>query len=540
MPLSQDRVKNNRDYLFKNPPEEQAGMDVRHSLRAGESIQVKIGVSFTSKANAIANLETECSDWDFDSVRAASRREWNEWLGRIEVQGGTRAQKTKFYTDLWHVLLGRHKLDDCSGDYPIYMDPQPNPRSSAPLRVFRLPLATDGTPRFHMYNSDAFWLTQWNLNVLWGLGWPEMLDEFSACLVQYADHGGALPRGPSAGGYTFIMTGSPATSLITAAYQKGLLRKVDAEHAFQTMKRNHLPGGGMGVGTFYDQNGWQPGNAGLTVQWAFEDWALAQMALKLGHGEDHTHFIRRSQGWPKLYNPEHGLLFPMNQDGTWITSDPLSGQGWIEANAWQGTFSVSHDIRGLAALMGGEANLSKKLNEAFERAAPTDFVYGYGQGTVSYANQPGCSNAHVFNHAGHPWLSQFWVRQVHEAAYGATTPDSGYGGHDEDQGQMGAISALMSMGLFSLRGTCDIDPAYEITSPVFDEVTIHLDPRYYQGKTFQIRTENNSAENCYIQGATLNGKPHPSVFLSNQTLSSGGELEIKLGPEPNRMWGTTP
>jgi len=156
---------------------------------------------------------------------------------------------------------------------------------------------------------------------------------------------------------------------------------------------------------------------------------------------------------------------------------------------------------------------------------------------VSYANQPGCSNAHVFNHAGKPWLSQYWVRRVNEQAYGAITPDKGYGGHDEDQGQMGGVSALMSMGLFSLKGTSSSEPMYDVTSPVFDTVTITLDPAYYPGKEFKIITHNNSEENCYIRKMTLNGNELGSPRFSHADYLRGGELEIWLGPEPNMNMG---
>lgn len=537
MPIADDRTKNNRKYLFKTLPEERVGVCARYHVAAGGQLRVKIAVSYTSIENARNNFAVECNHWDFASVRRAARDQWNEWLGRIQVKGGTREQKVKFYTDLWHVLLGRHKLDDASGDYPVYMAQKPSPRSSAALRIKRVPISAEGKPAFHMYNSDAFWLTMWNLNVLWGLGWPEHLDSFTASLVQYADNGGLLPRGPSAGGYTYIMAGCPATSMIACAYQKGLLRKVNADHAYDVMKRNHMPGGMMGVNDCYLNNGWSPGSAGVTVQWAFEDWALAQMAADLGREADAEYFLARSKGWRALVHPEHGLVFPKNADGSWLHTDPLSGRGWVEANSWQGTWSVSHDVRELAGRIGGTDKLCEKLNHAFDMAAPTDFVFGYGGGYVSYANQPGCSGAHVFNHADQPWLSQYWVRRVNEQAYGGTTPDAGYGGHDEDQGQMGGISALMSLGLFSLRGTCSREPIYEITSPVFDEVTITLDPEYYAGRRFIIKTHNNSKENCYIQKATLNGKPLSDCWLYHRDFAKGGQLELWLGPDPNRSWG---
>src|SRR5210317_748482 len=163
--------------------------------------------------------------------------------------------------------------------------------------------------------------------------------------------------------------------------------------------------------------------------------------------------------------------------------------------------------QGLAKLMEGPDKLAEKLNYAFEQSVANDFVSTYGDGYVSYGNQPGCSNAHVFNHVGFPWLSQYWVRRVSKQAYGGTNPNIGYGGHDEDQGQMGGVSALMKLGLFSLRGTCSKQPVYEITAPEFDEITIALDPRYYSGKELKIQTHDNSKENCYIQKAKLNGKP---------------------------------
>jgi len=517
-----------------------SGVSARYTVEAGQQVQVKVAVSYTSIDNARNNLISSCDRWDFEKVKDDAQDQWNHWLGRIDVKGGSDAQKIKFYTDLWHALLGRHKLDDASGDYPDYTQGQRQGSHTlnARLKVRSLPKDHTGRPRHHMYNSDAFWLTQWNLNVLWGLAWPEVLDNFAASLVQYADNGGLLPRGPCAGGYSYIMTGCPATNLIVSAYTKGLLTKTQAGHAYDVMKANHMPGGMMGIGDHYIDHGYHPGNAGLTLEAAFQDWALAQMAQGLGKAEDQAYFLKRSSGWKTLFNDEHKLIFPKDGNGNWLHENPLSGAGWVEANAWQATWSISHDIRGLVQLMGGEDTLCEKLNFAFEKAAPQDFVFGYGSGYVSYANQPGCSNAHVFNHAGKPWLSQYWVRRVNEQAYGAITPDKGYGGHDEDQGQMGGVSALMSLGLFSLRGTTGTDPVYEITSPVFDEIVFHLDSRYYQEGTFVVRTYDNSAENCYIQRARFNGAPLNRFWFRHADFAKGGLLELWLGPQPNESWGT--
>ena len=520
-----------------------AGVSANYQVNAGEQIQMKIAISYTSTENAWKNLKADSPHWDFDQYREASQKEWQEMLGRIQVKGGSYAQKVKLYTDLWHVLLGRKIINDVNGDYPDYTQGirDWNFTKSA-LKVRQLPLDGKGSPVFNMYNSDALWLTQWNINILWGLAWPEMLDDFSACLVQYARNGGLLPRGPNIGGYSYIMTGNPATNMLVSTFQKGLMKKVDPKEAFEIMKKNHMPGGMMGDTpeelSFYIENGYAPGNAGKTIEWAFQDWSLAQMAKKMGLKKEYKYFSERASRWTPIFREDQKLLFPKTEEGNWLHDDPLSMQGWVEANAWQGTWSLSHDIPTLAQLMGGNDTLAAKLNFAFEQSEKDDFVFGYGSGYVSYANQPGCSNAHVFNHAGKPWLSQYWVRKVNEQAYGAITPDKGYGGHDEDEGQMGAVSTLMSIGLFSLKGNNSTKPIYEVTSPVFDEIIIHLNKDYYQGDQFRIITKNNSTENCYIQSARLNHKPLNKAWFYHSEFEKGGQLELILGDTPNMDWGS--
>ena len=521
-----------------------AGIAAMFNTKAGDQVHMKIAVSYTTIENARKNLQAECTTWDFDAVKNETQRIWNDWLGKIDVKGGTTNQKVKFYTDLWHAVGGRKKLDDVSGDYP---DRTTGTRdgnfTDAVFKIKSLPKDAAGNSRFHMYNLDALWLTQWNLNILWGLGWPEVQDELAASMVQYAENGYLLPRGPSGGGYSYIMTSCPATNLIVSTFQKNILTRVDANFAFEKIKQNHMPGGMLGMTgskenlPFYIKNGYWPGNVGITIEAAFQDWGAAQMAKKLKRKNDYALFMKRSAGWKKCFNPEQKLLFPKNENGQFTHTDPLDGNGWVEANAWQGTWGVSHDIPGLAELMGGNDTLCAKLNYAFEKAAPSDFVYAYSGGYISYANQPGCSDAHVFNYAGKPWLTQKWVRMVQAQAYGGVTPDLGYGGHDEDEGQMGGVSALMAIGLFNLQGNESATPVYDITSPIFDEVTIKLDKRYYQGDKFVIKSYNNSSKNVYIQKASLNGKELNTFWFTHDIFAQGGLLEIWLGPEPNMQWG---
>lgn len=536
-----DKPFNSLDSIKRGPGDSLA-VAAGYQLKKGEVVKMKIGLSYTTIANARNNLKEECTTWNFNEVKDNAQKIWNEWLGKIEVNGGTVAQKIKFYTDLWHVLLGRHKTNDISGDYP---DRTTGKRAGnftdAIFKIKTIPKDAEGKQKFNMYNSDAFWLTHWNLNILWGLAWPEVMDDLSASMIEYANNGYLLPRGPSGGGYSYIMTSSPASNLIVSTYMKGLLTKTDSNHAYEVVKRNHLPGGMLGSKeeiNFYTKKGFWPGNAGITIEAAFQDWGIAQMAAKLGRKKDAKFFNDRSGNWRNCFDEEQKLLFPKDENGKFVHKDPLSGKGWVEANAWQATWGVSHAIPELVKKMGGSDSFCTRLNYAFEQAKSSDFVFGYTDGYVSYANQPGCSNAHVFNYAGKPWLTQYWVRRVKEQAYGGITPDLGYGGHDEDQGQMGGVSALMAIGLFNIMGNESSIPVYDITAPVFDEIKIKLDQRYYSGKEFVIKTYNNSTSNDYIQGTKLNGADHNDFWFRHDSFTKGGLLEIWLGDKPNKKWGT--
>ena len=520
-----------------------AGMVLNFGQLNAEELLFKMALSYTSVDNAIANMDAELNHWDFDKVCKETRSIWNEALGRIAVEGGTDAQRIKFYTDLWHVLLGRHKINDVNGYYPDYAgNKYVNKRTSEPMKVRRLPLTADGKPKFNMYGFDGLWLTHWNLNVLWGLAWPEVMDDLSACLVQYADNGKLLPRGACSGGYSFIMTGCPATSLLVSTYMKGIMKKADPLHTLDVIKRNHMPGGMMSYESaddlkFYISHGYCPDNASKTLEWAFQDWGASRMAARLGKRSEARMFEKRSRAWTPLFNAEQGLVFPKKRNGEWLHQDGLSGSGWVEANSWQATWSLSHELPKLVKMMGGADKFCEKLNFAFEQAKDLDFVYAYSGGYVSYANQPGCSNAHVFTYGGKPWLTQYWVRQVKERAYGGITPDKGYGGHDEDEGQMGGVSALMALGLFSVTVTESDTPYYDITSPIFDKITIKLNKNYYEGSTFTITTHNNSAENCYIQRAQLNNVEWNYAQFDHADFAKGGKLELWLGNQPNKSWG---
>ena len=529
-----------------------SGAWVRFDTEEKETILLKVGLSYVSTDQARLNLKTELPHWDFERVERESRRVWNQWLGKIEVQGGTDSQRTKFYTDLWHVLLGRRLMSDVDGKY--------SDKTGPAVVIRQIPLDANGNPKYHHYNSDAFWNTFWNLNQVWGLACPDVYGEFVNCLVDMYQNGGLIPRGPSGGNYSFVMIAAHSTPLIVGAYMKGI-RDFDVEKAYEGLRKNAFPGGlmskagyehktceGGGI-EYYLQRGyipdvrkvpgaWHVDGAAQTLEYAYDDWCLAQMAKALGKTDDHHLFMNRARNYRNIFDASTGLMRPRNMDGSWRSPfDPFQRTGWCEGNAWQYTWFVPHDIQGLIDLMGSREKFTRKLNHVLEIAAANEFVKVSGY--VNYTNQPSIQVAHLFNYSGAPWLAQKWVREVKQQVFGGITPESGYRG-DEDQGQAGGLGVMMAIGLFQVRGGAALRPVYEITSPVFDRVTIHLERRYYPGERFEIVAKNNSAENKYIQSATLNGKPLNRPWLYHKDLVKGGRLVLELGPTPNRRWGSRP
>ncbi len=525
-----------------------------------EPVLLKVAISYVSEPNARKNLEAELPDWDFDRVARDSKEDWNQWLGRIAVEGGTEAQRKKFYTDLWHALLGRRIVSDVDGSYCDMTGGQPVTR--------HVRLNAQGRPLFPHYNFDALWGSHWSLNILWSFAYPEVMNGFCNTMVDMYRDGGLIPRGPSGGNYTFVMIGDPAAPFFAAAYNKGI-RNYDALKAYEGLRKNALPGGirdhagyefgpnasGGGM-KYYVTRGYVPESiegrgmhrdgASMTLEYAYEDWCLAQMAKALGKRDDFQWLIGRSFNYTNVWDASVRWMRPRNPDGSWLANfapvekqGSFAGGGFCEATAAIYTHFVPQDVPGLINLFGGNQKYVEVLNQQFEKAEPLRFVVQHGEhggAWVDYDNEPSMAMAHMFNLAGAPWLSQKWVRLVKEQAYDDITPGGGYNG-DEDQGQLGALGVLMAIGLFDVQGGASINPTYQITSPVFDRVTLRLNQEYFSGRQFTIAVHKNSAENFYIQSAKLNGKPLNQFWFPHTNLVSGGTLEIELGPKPSR-WGT--
>ncbi len=524
----------------------------------GRPVLMKVAISYIGTKNAWLNMDTELPHWNFDQVVEDSEQAWNNLLSRILVKGGTEDQKVKFYTDLWHALLGRRIVSDVDGCYCDMTGVKPE--------IKKVRLDDEGIPVYPQYNFDALWGTHWNLNVLWSMVYPEIMDGFCNTLVNVYKDGGLIPRGPSGGNYTYVMIGDPATSFIACAYNKGI-RDYDVELAYEGLLKNARPGGirdragyehddhpaGGGMNYYIEKgyvpeglqgNGFHKDGASMTLEYAYQDWCLAQMAKGMGKEKDCHRFTKRSKNYRNLWDPVVKLMHPRNMDGSWIADfEPVgegaSTKGFCESNSAIYTNYVPHDVDGLIGLFGGDENYTKFLNSSFEKSEANRFVTPHGkhaQSWVDYENQPSCQMAHLFNYSGAPWLTQKWVRKVKEITFGGVTPYSGYNG-DEDQGQMGALGVLMAIGLFQMDGGASVYSSYEITSPIFDEIEISLNPRYYQGKKFIISVRNNSAENMYIQSAKLNGKVLKTFHFDHKDFARGGRLELVLGKTPNKEWG---
>lgn len=533
----------------------------------GEQVLVKVAISYVSEANARKNLEAELPDWDFDRVVRESKDDWNRWLGRIEVEGGTEAQFVKFYTDLWHALRGRGIVSDVDGSYC-------DMTGTAPV-VRRVKLDAQGKPVFPHYESDSWWGSHWSLNILWSFAYPELMDGFCNSLLDMYCYSGLIPRGPTGGNYVFCMIGDPATPLFAAAYNKGI-RNYDVEKAYEGLRKNALPGGlrdhaGYEWGTnacgggmkYYIKQGYVPEDgdgkgmhkdgASMTLEYAYQDWCLAQMAKGLGKEQDYQWLLGRSFNYTNLWDASAKFMHPRFKDGSWLpdfmtawTNNGAYSIGFCEASFAIYTHYVPQDVAGLARLFGGPEAYCAALNRQFELAAPDRFLPPRLGGTnndwltrstvwVDYGNEPSMGMAFMFNLAGSPWLSQKWVRAVKMQTFGDITPYGGYN-DDEDQGQLGSLGVLMAIGLFDVEGGASVNPTYQVTSPIFDRVTIHLNHDYFPGDKFVITTQNNSATNIYIQSAKLNGRPLNQVSFPHTELVKGGRLEIQLGPQPSR-WG---
>ena len=467
-------------------------------------VLMKCGISLVSIEGAKENLEAEIPDWDFDRVHSQARKLWNDALSVVQLEGGTDDQKTIFYTAMYHTMIDPRKVSDVNGYY----------RGADGVHQTK-----DFQYRSIFSGWDVF-RSQFPLQTLIN---PEMVNDQVNSLITLAEQSGKnyYPRWELFNAYTGCMIGTPAIPVIVGAYEKGI-RKYDVEKAFSIAKNT-------AVVFSNNDEGYSPGSLSETLEYMFSDWCMGRFAERLGKTEDAQKYYDKSLLYVNSYCPEVQWMRTRNRDGSWLNwrGKTVHNQGTKESNPYQQGWFVPHDVQGLINLMGKEYFVNELIS--FFENTPDDFNWN---DYYNHPNEPVHNIAFMFNYAELPYLTQKWSRKICNNAYG--TGVEGLRGN-EDVGQMSAWYVLAAMGIHPVNPA---DEVYIIGSPLFEKVTISLDPAYYTGKEFVIVAHKNSPENIYIQSAKLNGKPLSRAWLLHSEIVSGGTLELQMGQEPNKEWGT--
>ena len=522
-----------------------AGLYLTYNNRSEPfTVTAKVGLSYTSVENARNNLETEAKTLTFDEAQAASAHTWEEYLSRIRVETDVREDKVKFYTGLYHALLGRGLASDANGAYPKHDG-----------SIGQLPMK-EGMPVHNLYNTDAIWGGQWNLSQVWTLAYPEYLSDYISSHLQVYKDAGWLADGIANSRYVSGVGTNLLPVVIAGAYQCGIT-DFDVETAYEACLKNELDGENrpLGAGKVdtdkfvkygyvpHQDEGEGPDEAFMfsashTLEYSFSSWAVAQWAKERDDRPNYAKLNHLSKGWARIYDPSTHFMRPRKADGQFIENfDPMQvWRGFQEGNAWQYTFYVPHEIETLADMVGKET-FNARLDSIFTVSQKMIFSGGTEVGAFAglqtlynQGNQPCLHISWLFNESGKPELTQKWVRAILNEFYG-TEGIHGYGyGQDEDQGQLGAWYVLSSMGLFDVKGLASTEPTFSLGAPLFDKVTIKLNPKYYPGKEFIIQTTGAKGRNpnAYVQSYVLNGQPVEGVHIPFEAVAKGGTLEVQM------------
>jgi putative alpha-1,2-mannosidase len=509
------------------------GAFVIYRTSDNEQILVKVGISYTSLEGARKNLNAEIPDWNFDKIRNQAREIWNKELSRIKIDGAANDQKEIFYTAMYHSLLAQYISQDIDGKY-IGADREVHEAKG-----------------YDYYGSFSCWDTYRSQHPLLTLTAPDHVNDFIKSVE--------------------AMVGDHLIPIIVDAYIKGY-RDFDVNFLYEAMRRKALEepkppipvtAGRSGL-KYYMVIGYTPvdkvtESVPNTLELAYDDWCIAQLAKELGKQGDYELFMKRANNYSNLWDSKTRFMRPRKYDGTWLEEldgheqeivkegdhsyykyfDPLlvgrrPNRHYTESNAWQYIWSVQHDIQGLIDLFGGKKEFISKLDTFFEMSpdiTPPKYVGVVGTiGQYVHGNQPSHHVAYLYDYAGEPWKTQQRVREVCEELY--RTGPGGICGN-EDMGSLSSWYVLSSMGFYPVTPGSQY---YAIGSPLFGEATI--DPG--DGKKFIVKAVNNSTNNKYIQSAKLNGKSITRTWITQKEITDGGELIFEMGPEPNKKWGTKP
>jgi predicted alpha-1,2-mannosidase len=487
--------------------------------RDRHTVLVKLAISAVSLDGARKNLKAEVDQWDFDKVRADANRAWNAELHKIQVSGGPESQLKTFYTALYHAMLAPNLFMDVDGQYRG--------------RDFQNHTAKG----FRNYTVFSIWDTFRAAHPLYTIiDQKRTADFINTFLAQYKE-GGRLPVWELAANETDTMIGYHAVSVIADATAKGI-DGFDRQLAFAAMKHSaELKHFGQGS---YIEHGYvdmedEKESVSRTLEYAYDDWCIAQMARMLGRPDDYQRYLRRAQSYQNLFDPESGFMRPRSNAAWLAPFDPREVSfSFTEANSWQYTFFAPQDISGLIELMGGKTRFASKLDGLFSAESKTtgreqaDITGLMGQ--YAHGNEPSHHVAYLYDYVNQPWKTQHRARQIMDQFY-QPEPDGLVG--NEDCGQMSAWYVLSAAGFYPVTPGA---PIYAIGSPLFPEARFNLE----NGKSFTIKAHGVSTRNFYIQSAKLNGRPYSKSFITHSALMAGGEMVFEMGPRPNPKWGSGP
>jgi len=499
-----------------------AGAYLNFSTAAGEQILVRIATGRTLEA---AQRQLDAEPNNFDEVHQRAKDLWNEKLNLIEVKGGTEHQRELFYSTLYNSLL----------------TPRLITKKGAPLR------GRDAAGRvadYDRYSPIAFWDTGRNQIVLLTLLEPDVKTNILRTHLDMARESGWMHTS---------FYGDHAVFMYLGDWERGL--PFDYASVYEFLRKNATdPAGPRGDLAEYLKNGWvhddfmehpsppeAGGHAGVdkTLEYSWDDYALAQFAKKLGKDDDYKMFLARAHNYTNVFDATTGFMRGRNADGTWISPydpcEPYYNYMTKEASGWQNFWLVPHDVQGLINLVGGRENFLKKLDAFFSTPYTPKGVARDVTGMVGLycqGNQPDQQTAYYYDYAGQPWKTQELIRRILKEMYGSDKFGLAYPGMD-DQGSTSSWYVFSAMGFYTVDPS---SPNYIIGSPIFDEVTMHMG----NGKDLIIQAENNSDKNLYIQSATLDGRPWNQPWFSHADIAHGGKFVFQMGSQPNPNWGSAP
>jgi len=488
----------------------------------GEKIKIKFALSPVSTANALENLRTEIPGWDFNAVKKAGQTQWNNELSKVNVQMNNPEDMVNFYTALYHTFISPTMYMDINGEYK------------------GLDQNVHKANGFANYTTFSLWDTYRALHPLFNIIQPQrnrdMIQSMLAHYDQSAEH--MLPVWSHYANENWCMSGYHSVAVIADAVIKGntgfdVNKALDA--CVQTARNDFYDGL-----NYYRQMGYVPEDkksgtsVSTTLEFAYDDWCIAQMAKKLGRAEIYQEFIQRSQNWRNVYDSTIGFMRPRMSDGSFRKNfDVLStnNQGFIEGNAWNFSLFVPQDPTGMIKIMGGNKRFVSHLDSLFTMHLPDKFFEETEDitregiiGNYVHGNEPSHHVAYLYNFTHQPWKTQERIRMILKKQYHAS-PD-GLGGND-DCGQMSAWYVFSSLGFYPFAPSSD---QYQLGSPAVTQATLQLE----NGKVFIIETKNQSDKNVYVEKAVLNGQPLERSYLTHQDLMSGGKIIFYMSASPNK------